>query len=185
MPEASPVKWHLAHTTWFFETFVLERWARGYSLFDPQFRVLFNSYYNAVGDRHPRPERGLLSRPSLETVRAYRAHVEQHLAPLFARTDEVELQALLELGLQHEQQHQELILTDVKHLLSRNPLQPTYLERWPLTPIKPQTVRWIGYGGSLADAGHHGGGFCFDNELPRHSVLRAPDELASRPVTHG
>jgi ergothioneine biosynthesis protein EgtB len=185
MPDASPVKWHLAHTTWFFETFVLERWVRGYSPFDPQFRVLFNSYYNAVGDRHPRPERGLLSRPSLDTVRAYRSHVEQHLAPLFARTGEVELQALLELGLQHEQQHQELILTDVKHLLSRNPLQPTYLERWPLTPIKPQKVRWIGYAGGLAEVGHAGDGFCFDNELPRHSVFLAPYELASRPVTHG
>jgi ergothioneine biosynthesis protein EgtB len=185
MPDASPVKWHLAHTTWFFETFVLERWAHGYSLFDPQFRVLFNSYYNAVGDRHPRPERGLLSRPSLDAVRDYRAHVERHLAPLFARTDDIELQALLELGLQHEQQHQELILTDVKHLLSRNPLQPTYLERWPLTPIKPQKVCWIGYRGGLADTGHVGNGFCFDNELPRHSVFLAPYELASRPVTHG
>jgi ergothioneine biosynthesis protein EgtB len=185
IPDASPVKWHLAHTTWFFETFVLERWAHGYSPFDPQFRVLFNSYYNAVGDRHPRPERGLLSRPSLDTVRAYRAYVERHLAPLFARAGEVELQALLELGLQHEQQHQELILTDVKHLLSCNPLQPTYLERWPLTPIKPQEVRWISYGGGLADVGHAGDDFCFDNELPRHSVFLAPYQLASRPVTHG
>jgi ergothioneine biosynthesis protein EgtB len=185
MPDASPVKWHLAHTTWFFETFVLERHVDGYRPFDPQFRVLFNSYYNAVGDRHPRPERGLLSRPSLDEVRAYRAHVEHELAHLLARTDDPELAALIELGIHHEQQHQELILTDVKHLLSRNPLQPTYLERWPLTPIKPQRARWIAYGGGLVEAGHAGVGFCFDNELPRHRVFLDPYELASHPVTHG
>ncbi len=186
MPDASPVKWHLAHTTWFFETFLLERYVRGYQRFHPHFRVLFNSYYNAIGDRHPRPERGLLSRPSLDDVRAYRAHVEHHLAPLFTRAEEEpELAALLELGVQHEQQHQELILTDVKHLLSRNPLQPSYLERWPLTPIKPQKARWIAYAGGLVEVGHAGTGFSFDNELPRHEVFLIPFELASRPVTHG
>ncbi len=185
MPDASPVKWHLAHTTWFFETFILERYGEGYRPFDPEFRVLFNSYYNAVGDRHPRPERGLLSRPSLDDVRAYRAHVEQQLAPLLVRTGNPELAALVELGIQHEQQHQELILTDVKHLLARNPLQPTYLERWPLTPIRPQKARWIGYGGGIVEAGNAGAGFCFDNELPRHQVFLAPYELASHPVTHG
>jgi ergothioneine biosynthesis protein EgtB len=186
MPDASPVKWHLAHTTWFFETFLLERYAQGYRPFDPQFRVLFNSYYQSIGERHPRPERGLLSRPSLDTVRLYRAHVEHHLAPLFARAEhDAELAALLELGLQHEQQHQELILTDVKHLLSRNPLQPTYLDRWPLTPLKPQESRWIACPGGVVRAGHAGGGFCFDNELPRHEVLLVPYELALRPVSHG
>jgi len=186
MPDASPVKWHLAHTTWFFETFLLERYVRGYQRFHPHFRVLFNSYYNAIGDRHPRPERGLLSRPSLDEVRAYRAHVEHHLAPLFNRAEEEpELAALLELGVQHEQQHHELILTDVKHLLSRNPLQPSYLERWPLTPIKPEKARWIAYAGGLVEVGHAGTGFSFDNELPRHEVFLIPFELASRPVTHG
>ncbi len=186
MPDASPVKWHLAHTTWFFETFLLERHVRGYQPFQPRFRVLFNSYYDAVGDRHPRPERGLLSRPSLDEIHAYRAHVERHLESLFARADDdAGLAALLELGVQHEQQHQELVLTDVKHLLSRNPLQPGYLERWPLTPIKPQKSRWIAYGGGLVAVGHTGAGFCFDNELPCHEVLLVPFELASHPVTHG
>ncbi len=185
MPDASPVKWHLAHTTWFFETFILERYVAGYRPFDPQFRVLFNSYYNAVGDRHPRPERGMLSRPSLDEVRAYRNHVEQQLAHLLARTGDPELVALIELGIHHEQQHQELILTDVKHLLSRNPLQPTYLERWPLTPIKPEQARWIGYRDGIVEAGHAGAGFSFDNELPRHRVFLDRYELASHPVTHG
>ena len=116
MPDASPVKWHLAHTSWFFETFLLERFLPGYTPFDPSFRVLFNSYYNGVGDKHPRSERGLLSRPDLARVRAYRAHVEASMAPLL-RDPPAEAAALIELGLQHEQQHQELILTDLKHLL--------------------------------------------------------------------
>jgi len=186
MPDASPVKWHLAHTTWFFETFVLERFIRGYRHFDPRYRVLFNSYYNAVGDKHPRPDRGLLSRPTLDEVHSYRRHVEDHLVPLVAQAaDDAALAALLELGLQHEQQHQELILTDLKHLLSRNPLQPAYMERWPLTPVKPRPSRWIGFAGGLVNVGHPGAGFCFDNEQPRHHVFLTAFELASHPVTHG
>ena len=186
MPDASPVKWHLAHTTWFFETFVLERFIRGYRHFDPRYRVLFNSYYNTVGDKHPRPDRGLLSRPTLDEVNAYRRHVEDHLVPLVAQAgDDAELASLLELGLQHEQQHQELILTDLKHLLSRNPLQPVYRERWPLTVVKPRPSRWIGFAGGMVTVGHHGAGFCFDNEQARHEVFLIPFELASHPVTHG
>ncbi len=186
MPDASPVKWHLAHTTWFFETFVLERYAPAYLPFHPQFRVLFNSYYHTVGDRHPRPERGLLSRPALDQVHAYRAYVEHHLAPLFTRADEdAALRAVLELGLQHEQQHQELIVTDLKHLLSRNPLQPGYMDRWPLVSVHPQRATWNAYAGGLVAVGHHGEGFCFDNEEPRHRVFLPPFELASHPVTHG
>src|SRR5215831_18523461 len=139
MPDASPVKWHLAHTTWFFETFVLERFVAGYRPFRPEFRVLYNSYYNTVGDKHPRPERGLLSRPALEEILAYRAHVDRAIGQLWEQAArERELSSLLELGLQHEQQHQELIITDVKHLLSRNPMHPAYKERWPLTPVKPR-----------------------------------------------
>src|SRR5664279_1150266 len=180
MPDASPVKWHLAHTTWFFETFVLERFIRGYRHFDPRYRVLFNSYYNAVGDKHPRPDRGLLSRPTLDEVHSYRRQVEDHLVSLVAQADNnAELASLLELGLQHEQQHQELNLTDLKHLLSRNPLQPAYMERWPLTPVKPRPSRWIGFAGGLVNVGHHGTGFCFDNEQPRHQVFLTPFELAS------
>ena len=178
MPDASPVKWHLARTTWFFETFVLERFLRGYRHFDPRYRVLFNSYYNAVGDKHARADRGLLSRPTLDEVHSYRRHVEDHLGPLAAQAvDDAALASLLELGLQHEQQHQELILTDLKHLLSRNPLQPAYMERWPLTPVKPRPSRWIGFAGGLVTVGHHGAAFCFDNEQPRHQVFLTPFSL--------
>jgi ergothioneine biosynthesis protein EgtB len=186
MPDASPVKWHLAHTTWFFETFLLERFVADHVPFHPQFRMLFNSYYNAVGERHPRPERGLLSRPALEEIRAYRAHVEAQLAPLIARADaDSGIASLLELGVAHEQQHQELILTDVKHLLSRNPLQPAYMERWPLTPVRSRPSRWIACAGGLVEVGHASAGFAFDNEMPRHEVLLTPYEIASHPVTHG
>ena len=135
MPDASPVKWHLAHTTWFFETFVLAPNLRGYRPFDPAYRVLFNSYYNAVGEKHPRPERGMLSRPGLDEVLAYRRHVDQAMHRLLAETPvSPALAELIELGSHHEQQHQELILTDLKHLLSRNPLRPAYQKPWPLTP---------------------------------------------------
>jgi ergothioneine biosynthesis protein EgtB len=181
MPGASPVKWHLAHTTWFFETFVLAHHP-GYRAFDAAYRVLFNSYYNAVGDKHPRPERGMLSRPSLEEVLAYRRHVDGAMLELLA-TDEAA--ALVELGLQHEQQHQELILTDIKHLLSRNPLKPAYQKQWPLTPIRAREPRWIAFAGGLYEIGHEGPGFAFDNETPRHRVWLEAFEIASHPVTHG
>ena len=182
MPDASPVKWHLAHTTWFFETFVLGPYRPGYRVFDASYRVLFNSYYNAVGDKHPRPERGMLSRPSLEDVLAYRRHVDSAMLDVLATE---EAPALVELGLQHEQQHQELILTDVKHLLSRNPLKPAYQKQWPLTPIRAREPRWIAVAGGLYEIGHHGPGFAFDNETPRHRVWLEPFEIASHPVTHG
>jgi ergothioneine biosynthesis protein EgtB len=186
MPDSSPVKWHLAHTSWFFETFVLERYVHGYRPFHPCFRVLFNSYYNAVGDKHPRPERGLLSRPSLDDVRAYRLHVEQRLASVFPlAVEDPALAALLELGINHEQQHQELILTDVKHLWSKNPLEPTYRERGPLAPVEAHARRWLPCAGGLIEAGHAEVGFCFDNELPRHRTVVEPFEIASHPVTHG
>jgi ergothioneine biosynthesis protein EgtB len=186
MPDASPVKWHLAHTTWFFETFVLERFAPGYRPFDRHFRVLFNSYYVAIGDRHPRPERGLISRPSLADVLAYRNHVDAAVAPLIAGADDgSELAALITLGLHHEQQHQELILTDLKHLLSCNPLQPAYRARGPSGSAEAEAPHWIDFSGGLVEAGHAGDDFCFDNELPRHRVYLAPYRLASRPVTHG
>ncbi len=185
MPDASPVKWHLAHTTWFFETFVLQRHLRGYRQFDPAFRVLYNSYYNAIGERHPRPERGLLSRPSLDAVKAYRAHVDAAIGPLFAAAgNDAELAQIIDLGLQHEQQHQELILTDVLHLLSRNPLAPSYRRPWSL-PANPSPLRrWIAYEGGLTEVGAEGPAFAFDNEAPRHRVFVAPFELASHPVTN-
>ena len=186
MPDASPVKWHLAHTSWFFETFILERIDPHFQAFDPAFRVLFNSYYNGVGDKHPRHERGLISRPDLQRVIAYRRHITQRiLALLPAIADQPEFVRLMWLGCNHEEQHQELILTDLKHLLSKNPTKPAYQQRWPLTPIEARKPRWIGYPGGLAMIGHAGEEFAFDNELPRHQVFVQPFELASHPVTHG
>ena len=186
MPDASPVKWHLAHTTWFFETFVLAPHQPGYQPFDPAFRVLFNSYYNTVGDRHPRPERGMLSRPGLEEILAYRHHVDEAMLGFLAgERPPPEAGALIELGLQHEQQHQELMLTDVKHLLSRNPLKPAYQKQWPLTPIEVRERRWISFEAGLREIGHSGADFCFDNETPRHRVWIDAFQIASHPVTHG
>ena len=184
MPDASPTKWHLAHTTWFFETFVLERWEHGFLPFDPAFRVLFNSYYNAVGEKHPRAQRGLLTRPGLDQVRAYRADVDARMQALFESSSEPELLALVELGLQHEQQHQELLLTDLLHLFSRNPLLPAYQAQTPVARPAP-SLRWHRFAGDLTEIGHSGEGFGFDNELPRHSVYLQPFEIASRLVTNG
>lgn len=186
MPDASPVKWHLAHTTWFFETFVLSRHDPRRTPFHPAFRVLFNSYYNAVGDKHPRPQRGLLTRPSLEEVLRYREHVDDELLRLLA-SDALapDLRALVELGTHHEQQHQELILTDLKHLLSCNPLRPAYQKHWPLTQIHGRERRWVRMGEGAHRIGHEGDGFAFDNELPRHTAWIHDFEIASHPVTHG
>ena len=185
MPDASPAKWHLAHTTWFFETFVIAPRISGYRPFDPAFKVLFNSYYKAVGDQHPRPERGLLSRPSLDAVLAYRAHVDHAMCECLehARADAA-LTSLIELGLNHEAQHQELILTDVLHLLSRNPLHPAY-DATLSCPLHSETpIRWLRYRSGIANIGHAGDGFAFDNEAPRHRVWLEAFELASRPVTN-
>ena len=186
MPDASPVKWHLAHTTWFFETFILEPREAGFQPFHPAFRVLFNSYYNGVGDKHPRPRRGLLTRPGMAEVLAYRADVDRRMARLLARhPDDAGLAALVELGLQHEQQHQELILTDVKHLLAQSPLFPAYLDS-PLAASGPAPApAWVEFDGGLAEIGHRGQGFAFDNELPRHRQYVAPFALASTLVTNG
>jgi ergothioneine biosynthesis protein EgtB len=186
MPEASPAKWHLGHTTWFFETFVLAAHDAHREPFEPSYRVLFNSYYNAVGDRHPRPERGMLSRPALAEVLAYREAIDEELAQLLERKALApELLALVELGLHHEQQHQELLLTDVKHLFSRNPLRPVYRKAWPLTTVHPAPTEWIAIAGGVHEIGHGGEGFHFDNEAPRHRVWLDDFEIASRPVTHG
>lgn len=192
MPDASPTKWHLAHVTWFFETFILERFEAGFRPFDPAFRVLFNSYYQGVGDRHPRAQRGLVSRPTLAEVKRYRADVDDRMAALFGR---MALQApdeafaeLVTLGLHHEQQHQELLLTDIKHALWHNPTDTGYAKRWPMRSVQPQPLRWFGYGGGMFEMGHEpalDGTFCFDNETPRHPVFVAPFDLASRPVSNG
>ena len=186
MPDASPVKWHLAHTSWFFETFLLEPREPGFAPFHPGFRMLFNSYYNGVGARHPRARRGLLTRPSLDEVLAYRADVDVRMARLLAaEADDPGLAALVELGLQHEQQHQELMLTDLKHLLAQNPLMPAYADD-PLAPdLAPPALAFLPFDGGLVEIGHDGRGFCFDNELPRHWTYVAPFALASRLVTNG
>jgi ergothioneine biosynthesis protein EgtB len=187
MPDASPIKWHLAHTTWFFETFVLEAHEQGFAPFHPAFRVLFNSYYNGVGEKHPRPQRGLLTRPSLKDVLAYRAQVDERVARLLSAAghDRV-LCSLVELGLQHEQQHQELMLTDVLHLLSCNPLFPAYSPSADVVaPVATGPLAWRSFEGGLVEVGHAGDGFAFDNEGPRHCVYLHPYALATRLVTQG
>ena len=184
MPDASPVKWHLAHTSWFFETFVLGPNQTGYAAHDPAFRVLFNSYYNAVGDKHPRQQRGLLSRPSLDNVQSYRKHVDKAMAELL--TDPTLPSALLdliELGINHEQQHQELILTDVKHMLSCNPLKPAYAASRKASDHETP-LGWVTFAERLAEIGHAPPGFAFDNETPRHREFIPGFALSTRPVTN-
>ncbi len=186
MPDASPLKWHLAHTTWFFETFMLARLARGYRAFRAEFRYLYNSYYNAVGEQYPRAQRGSISRPGLEEVRAFRAQVNDALQQLLAGEPlPAGALALVELGLNHEQQHQELMLTDLKHLLSLNPLAPAYRAAQPATGAEAAPLGWTAFEGGVVEIGHDGSGFSFDNETPRHRQHLAPFELASRPVTNG
>ena len=188
MPDASPAKWHLAHVTWFFETFVLEPREKRFKPFDASYRVLFNSYYQAVGERHPRPERGLISRPSLAEVLRYRADVDARMLALLEPGGDAETEALVTLGLHHEQQHQELLLTDIKHMLSRNPAHPAYAKRWPIAAVQPQPLRWFAHEAGVVAIGHEApldGGFCFDNETPRHEVRQYAFEIASHPVTYG
>lgn len=187
MADASPVKWHLAHTSWFFETFVLAPHLPGYRLFHPSFRMLFNSYYNSVGDKHPRPSRGLLSRPSLQEVHAYRAHVDAAMAELLDRDSDAAAAGLIELGINHEQQHQELILTDVLHLFSCNPLKPAYAPQRALAdPPRGDApdLEWIGFDEGVVEIGYQGSGFAFDNETPRHRQYLNAFQLASRLVTN-
>jgi len=182
---ASPGKWHLAHTTWFFEQFVLGGVGTGYRRFDERFGFLFNSYYNAVGARHERPRRGLLTRPALAQVRAYREHVDQAMADLLGTRLPAAAGDLVELGLHHEQQHQELILTDLLHLFAQNPLRPAVR---PAPAPEGSTVAapsgWVAFDGGVVETGHAGPAFAFDNESPRHAVALRPFRLATRPVTN-
>src|SRR5258707_15292144 len=167
MPDASPVKWHLAHTSWFFETFVLEPHLPAYRAFNPAFRMLFNSYYNAVGDKHPRPQRGLISRPSRAEVAAYRQHVDAGMRALMQRPAAIAdaAAALITLGLNHEQQHQELMLTDVLHMLSCNPLEPAYAQAGDSSRMgTPPPLTGVGCEAALVEIGHEGDGFAVGNE---------------------
>ena len=184
MPDASPTKWHLAHTTWFFETFVLAVHASSYRPFNPAYKFLFNSYYEAVGPRHPRPQRGLLSRPGVEEILAYRHHVTAATAALI-EDGRANVQSIVELGLHHEQQHQELILMDAKHMLAQNPLHPVYDRKAPALQAQPPLQAWREHEGGLVEIGHDGQGFAFDNEGPRHRVWLDPFAIAVCPVTCG
>ncbi|MFC0082627.1 ergothioneine biosynthesis protein EgtB [Aciditerrimonas ferrireducens] len=189
MPDVSPTKWHRAHTTWFFETFLLLPGLAGYEPFDPAYAYLFNSYYETVGDRYPRARRGLVSRPGVAEVTAYRAAVDRAMADLLAGSSE-DLGFLLELGVQHEQQHQELLLMDAKHVLAQSPLDPVYAS-FPTSAgpgtgaAAPRPHGWWAHEGGLVAIGAEGPGFCFDNETPRHPVYLQPFELADRLVTCG
>jgi ergothioneine biosynthesis protein EgtB len=184
MPDASPTKWHLAHGSWFFETFLLQPQLPGYRAFDPAFAALFNSYYVGIGARHPRSERGLITRPSLDEVLAYRSHVDAAMSELMRTRPSKSWASMVELGCQHEQQHQELILMDIQHLLSCNPLAPGY--RQSRTAFAPTTaLNWRQVPGGLYEIGHTGEGFAFDNELPRHRLWLEPFEMADRLTTAG
>jgi ergothioneine biosynthesis protein EgtB len=182
MPEASPTKWHLAHTTWFFETFILQPYLAGYKPVDPRYTYLFNSYYKQLGAHPYRGSRGLMSRPSLQQVHAYRDSVERGLLSLLETTGDDVLE-LVELGLNHEQQHQELILTDIKHALWSSPLPPDPVAG-PDARVSAPRMSWMEIEGGVYAVGHEGNGFAFDNESPRHEVLLQAFRIASRPVTN-
>ncbi|KJK25422.1 hypothetical protein UB46_05655 [Burkholderiaceae bacterium 16] len=186
MDDASPAKWHLAHTTWFFEEFVLTARIPDYEPVDPQYRYLFNSYYESVGARHPRPRRGLLSRPSLDEILAYREAVDETMLGLLTSAQTDAEAALIELGLNHEQQHQELLLTDILHLFAQNPLKPAFAPELlaPVIADPRPAAEWIRFAGGVVAIGHDRDGFAFDCESPRHNVLLQPYQLCSHPISN-
>ena len=183
MPDASPAKWHLAHTTWFFEQFVLSR-DPDWQPLHPEWRFLFNSYYQSVGPMHARTERGLLSRPTLAEVLDFRQRVDDAVCERLTAGSDEELAMRVTLGLNHEQQHQELLLTDIKHLFSVNPLEPVYAERAAVTSSKGTDLSWIEGASGIVEIGHGGDGFAYDNEQPRHRELLRPHAIANRPVSN-
>lgn len=189
MPDVSPAKWHLAHTTWFFEINVLANAFSGYDPFHPRYNYLFNSYYVGAGERHCRPKRGLLSRPTVKEVYEYRKYVDDRMVKVIERKtgDIGHLSQIVETGLNHEQQHQELLLTDIKHVFSVNPLKPVYRGQIRKEDQGGDTVdmEWLSFDGGIQSVGHDGKGFSYDNERPRHRVYLEPFEIASRPVTVG
>ena len=184
MPDASPTKWHLAHTTWFFEQFILSRFP-AYVSPNPEWHFLFNSYYQSVGPMHARPKRGMLTRPALDEVRDYRCRVDEAIAELIARGDDASLPGLIELGVQHEQQHQELLLTDIKHAFAQNPLEPAFAPDAPRSlSVAAPALAYVPFDEGVVEIGHDGQGFSFDNEGPRHRTYRQAGSLANRPVTN-
>lgn len=184
MPDVSPTKWHLGHTSWFFETFILQKFASGYKVFDDTYNYLFNSYYEAVGERHPRARRGMISRPPVAEVMNYRNYVTEAVANLASQEQNPELMSLLELGCHHEEQHQELLLTDIKHVLYQNPLRPAYSQEPAAAKRKVKKLTWRAFAEGLVEIGHAGAGFAFDCEGPRHKVYLNAFELAARPVSN-
>ncbi len=189
MPDVSPTKWHLAHTSWFFETFVLSKALTEYKSPNPQYAYLFNSYYVQAGERYYRPKRGLISRPTVEETYNYRNHVDESMLQFMENADReewMELGPVIEIGIHHEQQHQELIVTDIKHVLSENPLHPKYIDnkKSGKASENPKELSWIGFEEGLFDIGNQGGGFGYDNEFPEHKVYLAPYMLASRLITN-
>ncbi len=188
MTDASPTKWHLAHTTWFFETLVLLTSKADYKEFDSSYGYLFNSYYESLGARHPRPKRGLLTRPSCEDIERYRAHVDSHMLKFIDSADGetwARTSGLIELGCHHEEQHQELALMDILHAFSCNPTWPTYRAPPPRAIKVAPPMRWISFSGGDYEIGHDGADFAYDNEQPRHGVKLRPYKLANRLVTNG
>lgn len=185
MTEASPPKWHLAHTTWFFETFILQNHHAGYVPHHPEFQFLFNSYYDSVGERIARSQRGLISRPGVQQVLDYRQAVDEQIVHLLEQEEQPgeEVASLLTVGLHHEQQHQELLLTDLKHAFSHNPLFPTYRPCEPFRVHGRSELTWKSYEAGVREIGHEGEGFAYDNEAPRHRVFLEPFEISSRLVT--
>lgn len=187
-PDASPVKWHLAHTTWFFETFLLQPFFPGYRPFHARFGYLFNSYYETVGSFFPRLQRGTLSRPTVQEIYGYRKHVDVHMAELLARPDSrggAEIDSRTELGIHHEQQHQELLLTDIKNAFGTNPLRPVYLQHSGARNLRARPREWLAFKAGMRGIGHGAKGFAFDNESPRHRVYLGEFEIASTPVSNG
>ncbi len=185
-PEASPAKWHLAHTTWFFESFILREFMPGYHVFNPDFAWLFNSYYQSFSAFPEKRLRSSFSRPPLDEILRYREHVDGAVERLLERDADPEALKRIELGANHEEQHQELLLTDILHAFFTNPLRPEYAEKLrPSKSKKPATVRFLRFEGGMQETGHAGGSFCFDNELPRHRVWLEPYSLADRLVTCG
>jgi len=185
MPDASPAKWHLAHTTWFFEQFLLKTHLPAYRPFHPRYEYLFNSYYESVGPMFQRADRGQLTRPTVREVLDYRRHVDEHMLRLIdSRENDERIDKLVTLGLNHEQQHQELLLTDIKHLFSRNPLQPAYRERSSSSSGSAAPLQFRSFDGGVREIGASGKGFCFDNETPRHKVYVQPFALADRPIVN-
>ena len=189
MPDVSPVKWHLAHTTWFFETFILRKWIAGYRAENAQYAYLFNSYYNAAGDMHRRDLRGLISRPTVTETQRYRSAIDQHIDDLLSQADDElldEIEPIVVLGIQHEQQHQELLVTDIKHVFAQNPLYPVFREQTiEIVPPDSSPMDFLDFEETTVEIGHDGRGFAYDNEGPRHRALIPAFSLASRPVTNG